>query len=284
MTNAADIVLLGDPVSQSRSPHYQNAGLRAIGSPLVYGVRQVGAEGVVTAVDELRRGDLVGVNVTAPHKALALSLADRATATAAATGAANTLWLDGGELWADNTDIAGVRASARALGLASGRSVVLGAGGAAAAAVLALVDAGPVLVVNRSVGRARELAGRLSGFGSVEAGPWGEGPLGEWLGRAALVVNATSLCLGDPAVARRAFASLPWPEECSAGLLDLSYASTPTPFLGLGGATTRRLDGATMLLHQGAAAFERWTGAAAPLEVMREALADALGRPSAAIA
>src|SRR5688500_11385316 len=131
----------------------------------------------------LERAGFRGVNVTIPHKQAALALADEATETARAVGAANTLTVCDGAVQADNTDVSGLR---DVLGDATGRTArVLGAGGAGRAAVHALVQAGArdVMVLNRTAERARELAGELGARAVERPDP------------ADVVVNCTSVGL-----------------------------------------------------------------------------------------
>lgn len=264
------VALLGDPVSHSLSPVIQNAAFRAAEVPGVYLALRTGPESLGTMMREIAAGGGAG-NVTVPHKQAAVAVLDRATDAVRRTGACNTFWADGGDLWGDNTDVAGFRAAAaELLGSAprGARVLLVGAGGAARAVLAALEDdaADEVVVLNRSRERAAAL---LEDF---EAGPLSlrcaGGP--HDLGGATfdLVVNATSLGL-------RADDPLPLsPELVGAGIaLDLVYSLGGTPWtraLDAFGVTTA--DGLEMLIHQGAAAFERWWGEPAPIEAMRAAV------------
>ena len=200
-----------------------------------------------------------GANVTIPHKVAALALADEASDTARAVGAANTLTFDGGRIAAENTDAGGFLA---ALGEppAGMRALVLGAGGAARAVVWALVDAGAadVAVWNRTPVRARELAETLGARAVERPEP------------ADLVVNATSVGLepGD------GLDALPLGGLDGATIAcDLVYRPDAlTPFAAWGTrAGARVVDGLEVLVRQGAIAFEAWTGRTAPLGTMRGA-------------
>jgi shikimate dehydrogenase len=201
-----------------------------------------------------------GVNVTIPHKLAALGLADDVTVAAQAIGAANTLTFESGRIHADNTDAPGLIA---AIGepVAGRTALVLGAGGAGRAAAWALRTAGAhVIVWNRTPERARALAAALR-VRAVE-------------GREAadIVVNCTSVGLEgeeDP------FKALPIEaDELGAGSLvvDMVYRAGGTRLLE---AASRRgarvIDGLEVLVAQGAASFERWTGMEAPREAMRAA-------------
>jgi shikimate dehydrogenase len=205
--------------------------------------------------------------VTIPHKEAALALADAASVAAREIGAANMLSFErDGAIHADNTDAPGlIEALATAGWDPAGRAaLVLGAGGAARAAVWALLRAGAarVEVWNRTPERARILADQL--------GAWAVGAPRE----AEIVVNCTSVGLHDP---EATFKALPIEaDELVAGSLvvDLVYRAGGTRFLEAARTRGARVvDGLEVLVAQGAASFERWTGMEAPREAMRVAAA-----------
>jgi shikimate dehydrogenase len=211
-------------------------------------------------VRALPAAGFAGANVTLPHKAAALALADSAIEAARAIGAANSLTFADGAIEADNTDAPGFLAAldTPAQGL---RATVLGAGGSARAVVWALREAGAadVAVWNRTPERARALADAL-GARAVSAPEPGD-----------LLVNCTSVGL-DPGA--DPFEHLPLTSGDLAGwgrVVDLAYAGDgATAFLRAAreaGATT--VDGLEVLVRQGALSFERWTGVPAPLDAMR---------------
>jgi shikimate dehydrogenase len=211
-----------------------------------------------------------GVNVTIPHKEAALALADDATDAAREVGAANTLTFAGGRIHADNTDAPGLLAALPpGFSPAGCRALVLGAGGSARAVVWALRQAGAadVAVWNRTPERARVLAAELGGR-AVEAVP------GE-LAAPELVVNCTSVGLHD---GDAPFKALPLDaDSLDAGSLvvDLVYRARGTQLLEaarIRGASV--VGGQEVLVAQGAASFERWTGLTAPVEAMREAVTE----------
>ena len=212
-------------------------------------------------VRALERAGFRGVNVTIPHKEAALAVVDEATDTARAVGAANTLTFQAGRIHADNTDVTALRELLP--DLRSRSALVLGAGGAGRAAVHALVQGGAadVMVWNRTPERARALAGELGGRAVLRPG------------RADVVVNCTSVGLSageDP------FKALPvHADTFDAGshAVDMVYTSGDTPFLAA--ARSRGagvIDGREILVAQGAASLERWTGRPAPRTVMRQAV------------
>ena len=199
-----------------------------------------------------------GVNVTIPHKEAALGVADSASGTAAAIGAANTLtFTDEGATEADNTDAQGFL---DALGEPlAGRSVlVLGAGGSARAVAWAAREAGAseVIVWNRSPERARSLAADLGVEAAERARP------------AEVVVNATSVGLNGSQD------DLPLADVGDPGVVaDLVYGPPDPPVTAWARERGARvIDGLEVLVRQGALSYIRWTGKDPPLEVMREAV------------
>jgi shikimate dehydrogenase len=251
----------GWPVAHSRSPQMHNAALAAAGLADWRYVRlPLPPELFAETVRALPAAGFRGVNVTIPHKHAALALADEASDAARAIGAANTLTFEAGAILADNTDAPGLLA---ALGekVAGRRALVLGAGGAGRAAAWALATAGAdVMVWNRTPERARVLAQEL-GVRAVDAGE-----------RADILVNCTSVGLHDP---EATFKALPvQADEMGAGSLvvDLVYRAGGTRFLEAARTRGARVvDGLEILVAQGAASFERWTGMEASREAMREA-------------
>jgi shikimate dehydrogenase len=204
-----------------------------------------------------------GVNVTIPHKEAALALADEAGEAAREIGAANTLTFAGGRILADNTD---ARGFLEALGAppAGAQALVLGAGGSARAVVWALLRAGAadVAVWNRTPERARALAAALPGARAIEH--LSEVP--------PLVVNCTSVGLRDDP---DPFKALPLGADSLGAeslVVDMVYRTGGTRLLEAARTRGARvIGGLEVLVAQGAASFERWTGMAAPRQAMREA-------------
>ena len=254
----------GWPVGHSRSPAMHNAALRELG--LVdwrYQHLPLPPELFAEAVRALPAAGFRGVNVTIPHKQAALALAGEATATARAVGAANTLTFQDSGISADNTDVTGLlRAIPSQHDPRGSRALVIGAGGAARAAVYALRTAGAadVQVLNRTQERAVKLASELGARAVREPEP------------ADIVVQCTSTELAS---GEHAFKTLrATADTFGAGTLvvDMVYRAGGTDFLAAArsrGADV--VDGLQILVAQGAASFERWTGRSAPHEVMRRA-------------
>jgi shikimate dehydrogenase len=271
------VVLIGHPVSHSLSGAMQQAAFDATGIDAKYELWDRAPIGLPDAIEEVRGDDFLGANVTIPHKERVVPLIDKLTEEAQATGAVNTLTREGRRLVGHNTDVPGFVV---ALDKLVGRqkmpraAVVLGAGGGSRAVVYGLIRAGfqRVIVFNRHLHRAEGLVkyfGRSASHMELKAMPWHESIIESELAKTKVLVNATSIGLNDDVS--------PVPPEVLTGdllVLDLIYNRTRL----LRDAETAgavAMDGETMLLHQGAAAFALWTGQAAPLEVMGEALAGA---------
>ncbi len=261
--------LLGDPVEHSLSPEIQNAAMAAARVDGVYVAVETMEEDLAGLMRGLARGG-GGGNVTLPHKEKAASLLDRPNSTVRRTGACNTFWAEpDGTVVGDNTDVEGCRrAVARFLqgGPGGARVLMLGAGGAARAALVALLDDGvdEVRILNRSIERARAVSRRIGGERVRVVASLAD-IAGEEFD---LVVNATRLGLEDDDPLPL---DLELPGRVGA-VFDLVYGEDGTPFVRAAQARgIRATDGIEMLIHQGAAAFERWWGREAPLEAMREA-------------
>jgi shikimate dehydrogenase len=270
--------VIGDPVAHSLSPALHQPALDQLGIPAVYERWHTTAADLVSRVEGLRGGEFLGASVTVPHKIAVKDLLDELSPVARRAGAVNTIVNRDGALFGDNTDIYGFRVTvADAL---SGRTpqvaVVLGAGGAARAVVLALEAAGTaeIVVFNRDGERAVSLARELDPA-PVRPMRLDEVFLTRELPRADVLVNATSLGWhpGESPIA------LPRLDLLPAGALvaDLTYRDTDL-LLAAQRRGLKTLDGLPMLVHQGARAFELWTGSAAPVETMLDAARAARAR------
>lgn len=264
------VVLLGDPVAHSLSPTIQNEAFMVAGVDGIYFALRCDEQAFPGLLRGIALGGGAG-NVTVPHKERAAALLDAPTSAVSRTGACNTFWSENGRICGDNTDVAGFDAAVRRLigSPAGARVLIAGAGGAARAALCALIDAhvDAVTLWARSPERAAALRDAFDPHGRrVRVA---QGPQAVHREGFDLVVNATPLGLqpGDPAPIdlqrlRRASA-----------VLDLVYAPGETEWVRSARALgLRAADGRYMLLHQGAAAFERWWGRPAPIEAMTAAL------------
>lgn len=264
--------ILGDPVAHSLSPVFQNAAFRHFGLDAVY----VALRCAPSDVPGLIRGIALaggGGNVTVPHKAVAAAAVDLPSPAVTRTGACNCYWGADGRVHGDNTDVDGARGAVNALlgREPAGASVLLlGAGGAASAAVCALADAGAsrIAIANRTLNRARALADRFRAPGlRIDVAASAEELRGD---RFDLVINSTSLGLKtddapplDPAIA----------EGWIGAALDMVYTPGETAWTrAMRAHSIPAADGSEMLVRQGAAAFTRWFGVAAPIDQMRAAI------------
>ncbi|MCS6801175.1 MAG: shikimate dehydrogenase [Chloroflexota bacterium] len=275
--------VIGKPIGHSLSPAIQNAAFQASGFPAWYEAIEVDPEDVPALLALVRGPQWLGVNVTIPHKEAVARLIDERSHEAARAGAVNTVVRVGETLVGHNTDIAGFLRALREDARFDPRgcaAVVLGAGGAARACAVALADAGArrIVIVNRDQSRAERLAADL-GADRIEAARGEEAA--DACRAADLLVNATSVGMrGGPAPEALPLPAGWLPRD---GLVyDLVYRPTETPLLRAAIASGLPvLGGLAMLVYQGAAAFELWTGIAAPVERMREAAAAKVEEASA---
>jgi shikimate dehydrogenase len=216
-----------------------------------------------------RRIPIAGMSVTIPHKQAVARLADQVTQRARDVGAVNTLFWREGELWGENTDVSGIVEPLRALKRDFGSALVLGAGGAARAAMAGLVElgVGSIAVANRSLDKAEALARDFK----ATAIPWGE----RLTHRAGLLVNATPLGMsGSEAKASPMPASALDP---ACVVFDLVYNPLETVLLRSARARgCKTVAGLEMFLHQGLGQFRLWTGLELNPARARALLLDAL--------
>ncbi|MGO9454682.1 MAG: shikimate dehydrogenase [Candidatus Binataceae bacterium] len=275
--------IFGDPVEHSQSPPMHNAAYAALGMDRRYVAFHVTPAQLAAALRAIPALGIAGVNLTVPHKERALRAMDEVSAEGRLLGAINCVINRGGSLIGDNTDARGLERDLRALKLKiAGRAVlVIGAGGAAASAALAMIrlKAARVVIANRTRGRAVRLARRFSqtfaqprGFDTAGLDALTDATL---LGNVACVVNATSMGLTT-----RDFAPLDYAATSpTCFFYDLLYARKQTAFLlGAIRMDRKHADGSGMLVEQAELAFKLFNRVAAPKGVMRRALMDALGR------
>lgn len=253
----------------------QNAALAAVGlgDTWHYGALDIEpAEFAGQLRDLANSGSYVGVNVTVPHKEAALAEADSTSAAARQIGAANTLVFgEDGSIHADNTDAPGLIAAVGAP-VAGRRALVFGAGGAARAAVWALVEQGArVSIWARRLERARALAEEL-GAEVWDADPTRPVTIADF----ELLVQASAAGLADGL----ALPDLPLAVEelhAEQTVVDMVYGEHPTDLAeAVTRAGARLVDGLEILVRQGAISFTTWTGRQAPIETMRRSARSAL--------
>ena len=276
------ITLLGHPVAHSISPRFQQAALDALGIDAVYEAWDTPPEHLAANIERLRSGDLLGANLTVPHKVAAMCLVDRPDAMVERVGALNTIINRDGLLHATNTDVAGITNSLREAGVeARGADIVLlGAGGAARAVVVAMRMAGArrITITNRTAANAHALASVGGLDVDMRYAPLDveDASFRRAISEARIVIQSTSMgMLHGPAEGES-----PVPAELfSPGqtAFDLVYVPEETPFLraaSAAGATT--VGGLMMLIHQGAEAFRLWLQQEPPIDVMVRAARQAL--------
>lgn len=263
--------VIGDPVAHSLSPAFQQPAFDSLGIPATFDRWHTSAAALAARVAGLRAADALGACVTVPHKLAVIPLLDEIAPSARRAGAVNTIVNRDGRLVGENTDVYGFAASLRAVcwDVASRPALVLGAGGAARAVVVALHDLSVLrlLVANRRWERAKTLAADLPDLPIVIVPP-GEAALEAALRETRLLVNATSLGWrpDESPLTPAQLALLP----ADALVVDLTYRDTDL-ILAARARGLATLDGLGMLVHQGARAFELWTGRPAPLSLMMEA-------------
>ncbi len=254
----------------------QNAALIACGIEMRYARFQIGAEELARAFELVRALNFVGVNLTIPHKITGMQLVGSVDGFAKSVGAINTVRFDRSESFGSNTDGPGFAAAVWhdfGIALRGLRVVVLGCGGAGRAIAMQCARDGckRLTLVNRTTARGQQLAADSSLFygTAVEAIPWSDDAVRSAITGADLLVNATSIGLhpADPPVVPR--------DSLHSGLFvyDTVYGAAPTALLvAARAAGARSANGLSMLLHQGALAFEAWFGRAAPVCEMAAAL------------
>lgn len=277
--------VIGYPLEHSLSPVFQQAAFDHLGLAVRYEAWPTPPEGLAERVADLRRPDRLGANVTIPHKEAVVPLLDEVDDLAQRAGAVNTIVNREGRLHGHNTDVEGFLRALRedgGLDPAGVRAVIAGAGGAARAVAVALIDAGArsVVIINRTFPRASRLVEELrplAGETEVHALPdsyvsWAGALMG-----CGLLINCTPV--GMPGTPEEGESPVPADLIPSAALVfDLTYGPRQTRLLAVARRRgARTLDGLPMLIYQGAASFRMWTGREAPIDIMFEAARRALG-------
>ncbi|OIQ50302.1 Shikimate dehydrogenase [Pseudodesulfovibrio hydrargyri] len=245
--------IIGWPLGHTMSPALHNWGFAELGLDARYEAWPLEPEDLPAFMERVRTEPIHGLSVTIPHKRAVMAHLDRISDRALAIGAVNTVHWDGDTLCGENTDVIGVVAPLRSLDPLPRSAMVLGAGGAARAAVAGFLELGipRVAVSNRTQSKGEGLA---ADFG-VACVPWDERMDGGW----ELVCNTTPLGMsGDMQELT------PWDAdrfEDGAVAYDIVYNPLETRFLAEAGAAgCRTVSGLEMFLHQGLAQFRLWTG------------------------
>jgi len=279
------LAVFGDPVAHSASPPMHNAALEKCAIAARYCRLHVHPEELAEALRLLPKQGFIGANCTIPHKAAALSLMDRVDDHALRIGVVNTVVVEGERLIGFNTDGPGLVRALRAefgVDLRDLRVMVLGAGGGAGRAIAmqcGIEKCERLVLVNRTLDKARELAAELAPlfrgprvFGPgerLESVPWEESVLRRQLEHTDLVINCTSVGMKSSDPSPLASAIL----QPHLMIYDTIYTARRTRLmLAADEAGARSANGLSMLLHQGALSFEIWFNREAPLAEMRAAL------------
>ncbi|HKR54622.1 MAG TPA: shikimate dehydrogenase [Chthoniobacterales bacterium] len=276
--------VLGDPVAHSLSPQIQNAALEACKIDMQYGRFQISPTDLGEALKLIRALDFVGGNLTVPHKIAACAFVHEIEENAKRIGAINTIKMEKAKLRGYNTDGRGFARAIRqefAVDLRDLRVMLLGAGGAARAIAFqcAKENCERLVIANRTVEKAKQLTEELRDYfagprvlgpvARLQAIPWEEPSIRFQIAHLDLIVNATPLGLNRSD-------SSPIPARLLAPHLmiyDTVYGDSRTGFVAAAvEAGARAANGLTMLLHQGALAFEIWFEREAPIVVMQQAL------------
>lgn len=274
----AELRLLAWPAGHSLSPVMHAAALKELGLGHSYRALAVPPEGLAAAVSDLRSPDVLGANVTVPHKERVLPLLDSVSDAARAIGAVNTITNTAGRLHGDNTDVHGFLALLEHAGVALGAdrrlsAVILGAGGAARAAVFGLAPYARLTVINRTVSRAQVLAADFPAVETVAAAA-----TTALLANADVLVNTTSVGMerdgSDPDESPLPAGVLPE----RATVVDMVYRPERTRLLRDAAAAGLPVAGGLeMLVRQGAESLRLWIGRKdVPVEAMRSAALAAL--------
>jgi shikimate dehydrogenase len=265
--------VVGNPVAHSASPRLFTALARHLGHAFEYRAEHVEAAGFPDFLQSVRGGAYQGLSVTLPHKEAALRLSDSASPTARAVGAANTLVSRQGRLEAHNTDGAGLRAALAGQGvtLKDARVLILGAGGAARAAVQAVKEAGAasVWLSNRTPERAQRVADALGAVAVPTSG------LAQLLQTVDVLLQASAAGLSRPTESALPAGCVLHPRLT---VLDMVYQPLQTQLLrDARAAGAHTVDGLWMLIHQALAQYLLWTGVEVSADVARALHAELAG-------
>ena len=267
------VALIGHSIDYSISPRLHNAAFQALGMDCEYVLLDSELEELPGVIQELRKPDWLGANVTVPFKTAVLELLDRSSEQASAVGAVNTIYKSDGLLCGANTDVAGFLndLSRQKVAVNQDKVVILGSGGAARAVVFALASKGAELhIISRNEDQATALIHDLESALNTDLQwhPWDLHGFSRAQIGTRLLINATPV--GMQPGSRRS----PWPDELMlpdrAFVYDLIYKPPISPLLAM--AQEQGLPaspGLGMLIEQAALSFEVWTGIAPPIEIMQ---------------
>jgi shikimate dehydrogenase len=274
--------LIGYPLQHSISPLFQQAAFDHLGLELRYEIWEIEPERLAAEIEGMRRPPILGANVTTPYKQAVLPLLDEVDELASQIGAVNTIVNRDGRLGGYNTDVLGFLKALGEFEPKGKRVIIFGAGGVARAVSFALIKVGvkSLIIINRTLERAEGLVGGLKREAEpnieLAALPWEGGKLKQALSHCDLLINCTLLGMRYSSTSDRSPLQRDLiPKE--ALVYDLVYNPIETPLLREAKkAGARTLEGLPMLIYQGAASFELWTGKKAPVGIMFKAARGAL--------
>ncbi|MBN1358567.1 shikimate dehydrogenase [Candidatus Bathyarchaeota archaeon] len=266
--------VMGDPIGHTLSPTIHNAAFHHLGLDFVFLAFHVKTADLENAMRGMRGLGIHGLNVTMPHKRAVISCLDEVDFTVRFLDSANTILNRDGKLSGFNTDGVGALKALleNGVGLSGKKVLLLGAGGAAKAIAFVLVpEVGELAILNRSAEKAEELAETLEHMFNqkVVGGALSPDAIKANLRDSDVLVNATSAGM-KPHLSQ----SLVAPEWLRSDLavMDIVYNPVETKLaIDAKAAGAKVVSGVEMLIYQGAASFEIWTGKSAPIEVMRKA-------------
>lgn len=276
-SNTMRFGVIGDPIAHSLSPLMMNHAFAVVGLNAVYMAFHVKPEQLEHAMSGIRGLGFRGANVTIPHKQAVMDYLDEIDDGARVIGAVNTVVNEGGKLIGYNTDGIGyVRSLEEECNIdLQGRNIVLiGAGGAARGVAYALAKKNPssICIVNRTVGKAEQLAASLAAYGDIRG--MGMEKLDDIKEHADIVINTTSLGMHPNVEDRPADPTL---FRSGTIISDLIYNPRMTRWLREAAEHGCKIhSGLGMFIYQGAYAYEYWTGQEAPVQEMRQAVEQAL--------
>lgn len=256
--------VIGHPIAHSKSPLVHGHWLQLNKIAGEYKAIDVAPEHLAEFAARLKNGSHIGGNVTVPHKEAIMPLCDEITETAKNIGAVNTLWMQDGRLCGDNTDkygfLANLDQQLSAWDEKNDTAIVLGAGGAARAILVGLIERGyqKIYVVNRTIERAQVLCAELNkAFAISVLEPNTLNQFNMLSEQVDLVVNSSAVGMGGSKFEDLSLGNLPK----SAVVTDIVYTPLETPLLAdARDCGLRTIDGVGMLLHQAVPGFERWFG------------------------
>jgi shikimate dehydrogenase len=277
--------VIGDPIEHTLSPTIHNAAFNHLKLDFVFLAFNVKAAELENAMRGMQGLGIHGLNVTMPHKNTVIAYLDAVDSTVKFLGSANTILNKDGKLYGFNTDGTGALQALRENGvekLSEQKVLLLGAGGAAKAIAFSLAkEVGELVVLNRAAEKAKRLSEALGRTlnKKVVGGALSPDTIAENLRDSDVLINATSVGM-HPEANQSIVPSQLWRSDLT--VLDIVYNPVKTKLAkDAKAAGAKVISGVEMLIYQGAASFEIWTGRSAPIEVMRRAALNKLSSAGA---